>query len=40
MSNPMFPAIRFGLNSEPAPETRWLWHGLLAAGKLTLLTSL
>lgn len=33
-------AIHFGLDAENAPKTRWLWHGLLAAGKLTLLTGL
>jgi hypothetical protein len=30
----------FGLDRDDAPSTQWLWHGLLAAGKLTLLTSL
>src|SRR5262245_4478049 len=31
--------IFFGLDGD-VPPTRWLWHGLLAPGKLTLLTSL
>jgi hypothetical protein len=32
--------IVFGLDSDHHSPTRWLWHGLLAPGKLTLLTSL
>jgi hypothetical protein len=32
--------ICFGLDTAALPATRWLWHGLLAPGKLTLLTSL
>jgi hypothetical protein len=35
-----FPVISFGLDDGDLPQTRWLWHGMLAAGKLTLLTSL
>jgi hypothetical protein len=34
------PQIRFLDFDEVAAPTRWLWHGLLAPGKLTLLTSL
>jgi hypothetical protein len=30
----------FGLDSDDVPPTRWLWHGVLAPGRLTLLTSL
>src|SRR4051812_30907881 len=31
--------LRPGLRTAAEPPTRWLWHGYLAAGKLTLLTS-
>lgn len=34
------PVISFGLDDGEVPQTRWLWQGMLAAGKLTLLTSL
>jgi hypothetical protein len=34
------PTVLFGLDDQPPPSTRWLWHGLLGPGKLTLLTSL
>jgi hypothetical protein len=31
--------IVFGMDADTIP-TSWLWHGLLAPGKMTLLTSL
>lgn len=36
------PPLRWGLaglRSEAAPKLRWLWHGYLAVGAVTLLTS-
>jgi AAA domain len=32
--------LTFGSDDQSAGQTPWLWHGLLAPGKLTLLTSL
>src|SRR5947209_6964202 len=32
--------ITFGLDAEAVPAVPWLWHGMLAPGKVTLLTSL
>src|SRR4051794_32632844 len=40
MSDPLAPAIAFGLQDSEVRAQRWLWHGLLASGKMTLLTSL
>jgi hypothetical protein len=40
MSDSTRDGILFGLDDDAVPPTRWLWHGLLAPGKLTLLTSL
>src|SRR5262249_4028682 len=40
MSDSTRSGICFGLDDKDVPPTRWLWHGLLAPGKLTLLTSL
>jgi hypothetical protein len=40
MSHSTRSGISFGLGCQEAPPTRWLWHGLLTPGKLTLLTSL
>ena len=40
MSDPHAPLISFGLDDPEVLPQRWLWHGLLASGKLTLLTSL
>jgi AAA domain len=34
------PFISFGSDADGADQTRWLWRGLVAAGKLTLFTSL
>jgi AAA domain len=39
MSRPS-PTISFGLDVNEIQENRWLWHGVLAPGKVTLLTSL
>jgi hypothetical protein len=37
---PPFPLdLTFGLGEQPV-AVPWLWHGLLAPGKMTLLTSL
>jgi AAA domain-containing protein len=38
----VLPPLRWGLaglHSEAAPKLRWLWHGYLAVGSVTLLTS-
>jgi hypothetical protein len=40
MSDSFQSEIVFGLDVDNPTPTRWLWHGLLAPGKLTLLTSL
>jgi AAA domain len=40
MSTQFAPTILFDSATATLPETRWLWHGLLGPGKLTLLTSL
>src|SRR5262249_692479 len=40
MSPPTPLAIVFGLDADKDRPSRWLWHGLLGSGKLTLLTSL
>jgi hypothetical protein len=40
MSSSVSPGIVFGLDGDKDRQTRWLWHGLLGPGKLTLLTSL
>jgi hypothetical protein len=32
--------ISFGLDADDPVQTHWLWHGLVAAGKVTLFTSL
>src|SRR5207249_5540967 len=40
MSSSVSPGIVFGLDGEQDRQPRWLWHGLLGPGKLTLLTSL
>jgi hypothetical protein len=40
MADHACPGISFDLEAEAVAGTRWLWHGLLAPGKLTLLTSL
>jgi hypothetical protein len=40
MSHLARPDVFFGLDAEDPSPTAWLWHGLLAPGKLTVLTSL
>jgi hypothetical protein len=40
MSQATHGRFSFNLGSQAVPSPRWLWHGLLAPGKLTLLTSL
>ncbi len=40
MSELRAPLISFGLDDRDVAQPRWLWHGILAPGKITLLTSL
>ena len=40
MSNSIPLQFTFGLDSADDADRGWIWHGLLAPGKLTMLTSL